>query len=55
MAVKMPTKYLFLTPQGYVTCSKILRHAANGFISPPKEVVLRIFIVLKKSIVLGRV
>jgi hypothetical protein len=32
---------------------KVLLHA-DGFTSPPKEVVLRIFITLKKSIDLGR-
>jgi hypothetical protein len=32
-----------------------LRHGTDDFASPPKEVVLRIFITLKKSIVLGRV
>jgi hypothetical protein len=30
-----------------LTCRKILRHAADGFTSSPKEVVLRIFIALK--------
>jgi hypothetical protein len=30
-----------------LTCSKISRHGANGFTSPPKEGVLRIFIALK--------
>jgi hypothetical protein len=30
-----------------LTCLKILRHGADGFTSPPKEVVLRIFIALK--------
>jgi hypothetical protein len=28
----------------------MLRHGADGFIFPPKEGVLRIFIALKKSI-----
>jgi hypothetical protein len=28
-------------------CRKILRHATDGFTSPPKEVALRIFIALK--------
>jgi hypothetical protein len=32
--------------KGYLTCRKIL-HGADGFISPPKEVVLRIHIALK--------
>jgi hypothetical protein len=43
----VPTKYLCHTPQGSLTCRKILRRGANGFISPPKEVVLWAFIVLK--------
>jgi hypothetical protein len=34
-------------PQGPLACHKILRHEAYGFTSPPKEVVLRIFIALK--------
>jgi hypothetical protein len=32
--------YLCYTPHGFFTC-KILRHGADGFTSPPKEVVLR--------------
>jgi hypothetical protein len=43
----VPTKYLCHTPQGSLTCRKILRRGANGFTSPPKEVVLWAFIVLK--------
>jgi hypothetical protein len=31
----------------YSTCRKILRHGADGFTSPPKEVVLLIFMTLK--------
>jgi hypothetical protein len=44
----------------FYSCPKVLLHAVNlrhgtdGFTSPPKEVVLRIFITLKKSIALGR-
>jgi hypothetical protein len=34
-------------PKDYLTCRKILRHGTDGFNSPPKEVVLRIFIALK--------
>jgi hypothetical protein len=34
--------------KGSLTCSKMLRHGADSFASPPKEVVLRIFIALKK-------
>jgi hypothetical protein len=33
--------------KGSLTCHKILRHGADGFTSPPKEVVLRIVIALK--------
>jgi hypothetical protein len=36
-------KYL----KGSLTCRKILRHGTSGFISHPKEGVLRIFIALK--------
>jgi hypothetical protein len=35
--------------KGSLTCHQVLRHGADGFISPPKEVVLRIFISLKDS------
>jgi hypothetical protein len=44
--VILPTKYFFHTSQGSLTCHKILRHGTDGFTSPPKEVVLQIFIVL---------
>jgi hypothetical protein len=33
--------------KGSLTCHKILQHGADGFISPPKEVMLWIFIALK--------
>jgi hypothetical protein len=36
-------KYL----KGSLTCRKILRHETSGFVSHPKEGVLRIFIALK--------
>jgi hypothetical protein len=39
-------KYLFHTSKASLTCRKILQ-SANGFSSPPKEGVLRIFIALK--------
>jgi hypothetical protein len=45
------TKYLF---QWSLKCRKTLQYGADGFTSPPKEVVLRIVIVLK-TIVFGRV
>jgi hypothetical protein len=35
------------TLQEFLTCRNVLRHGADGFISPPKEGVLRIFITLK--------
>jgi hypothetical protein len=38
----LPTKYLCHTPQGSLTCRKILRHGADGFISAVDKVVLRI-------------
>jgi hypothetical protein len=34
-------------PYGSLTCRKILPHGTDGFTSPPKEGVLRIFIALK--------
>jgi hypothetical protein len=40
-------KCLFHTSKDYSTCRKDLRHGAEGFTSPPKESVLRIFIALK--------
>jgi hypothetical protein len=42
-----PTKYLINTPQGSLTCRKILRYGADGFTSPPKETMLRIFYRLR--------
>jgi hypothetical protein len=39
---------------GFFTCHKILRYGADGFTSPPKLGVLRIFIALKHPIVLCR-
>jgi hypothetical protein len=39
--------YLFHTLKGSLICRNILRHGTDGFISPPKEVVLRIFIAIK--------
>jgi hypothetical protein len=42
------TKWLF-------TCRKILQHGADGFTSPAKEGMLRIFITLKKIHCLGQV
>jgi hypothetical protein len=35
------------TPVCFLTCRKILRHWADGFIFPPKEVMLRFVIVFK--------
>jgi hypothetical protein len=32
--------------QWYLTCRKIIRHGVDGFTSPPKELVLRIFIAI---------
>jgi hypothetical protein len=37
------------TSKGSWTCRKILRYGADGFTSPPKEGVLRIFIAFKTS------
>jgi hypothetical protein len=38
------------TSQVIFTCRKILRQGASGFTSSPKEVVLQIFVALRKSI-----
>jgi hypothetical protein len=38
----LPTKYLYTYLYGSLTWRKILRHRADGFTSPSKEVVLRI-------------
>jgi hypothetical protein len=35
------------TSKGFLTCRKVLWHGANGFTSPPKKDVLRIFITLE--------
>ena len=49
---KFPTSTLHL---GMFLHAVKLRHGADGFISPPKEGVLRIFFALKKSDGFGRV
>jgi hypothetical protein len=41
------------TPQGSLTRRKILRHGADGFTSPQKEVVIRIFIALNNPLLLA--
>jgi hypothetical protein len=46
----LPAKYLCHTPQGFFPCHKILQHGTGGFTSPPKKVVLRIFIALKNPL-----
>jgi hypothetical protein len=38
---------LFTLRIDFYGCLKILRHGADGFTSPPKEIVLRVFIALK--------
>jgi hypothetical protein len=38
------------TSRGSPACSKMLRHEADGFTSPPKEGVLRICIALKNPL-----
>jgi hypothetical protein len=35
IAMILPTKYLFHTPQGFLPCRKISQHGADGFTSPP--------------------
>jgi hypothetical protein len=42
----LPIQYLKYL-KGPLTCRKILRHETSGFISHPKDGVLRIFIALK--------
>jgi hypothetical protein len=37
------------TSKGCLTCRKILQHGADGFTSPPKKGLLRIFIALNPS------
>jgi hypothetical protein len=49
MAWILRTKHLFSHTEGSLTCRKIL-HRTDGFISPPKEVVLRIFIAIKNPL-----
>jgi hypothetical protein len=45
----LPAKSLCHTPQGSLKCRKILRHGADGFTSPSKEVLLWIFIALTNA------
>jgi hypothetical protein len=48
--VNLSLRSIFVyTPKRSLTCRKILRHGADGFTSPPKEGVLRIFIAVKNS------
>jgi hypothetical protein len=51
----LPAKYLCHTPQGSLTCRKVLRHGADGFTSPPKKSCNVFLSPLKKSIVLCQV
>jgi hypothetical protein len=53
-AESLPTRHLFHALRVLLHAVN-LRHGTDGFTSPPKEGVLRIFITLKKSIVLDRV
>jgi hypothetical protein len=46
LPVNFSYEYLFHTVS-ILACCKILRHETTGFISPPKEIVLRIFIALE--------
>jgi hypothetical protein len=51
-----PRKHLSHISKGFLTFRIILRHGADGFTSPPKEDMLRIFVALKNpSIALDRV
>jgi hypothetical protein len=47
MSLNLADGYFCHTLQGSLTCRKILRHGADGFTSPPNEVLLRIIIDLK--------
>jgi hypothetical protein len=47
MAVNSVYEVLFSYLKASLTCRKILQHGTYGFTSPPKEVVLRIFIYIK--------
>jgi hypothetical protein len=47
MTMNVGDEYLFRTAQGSLIRRKILRHGADGFTSPQKEVVLWIVIDLK--------
>jgi hypothetical protein len=49
----LPTKHSSHTPQDSLTCRKILRNGVEGFTSPLKKVVLRMFIALKKPLSLA--
>jgi hypothetical protein len=44
---EMTTEFYLSYLKGSLTYRKILRHGADGFTFPPKEIALRIFIVLK--------
>jgi hypothetical protein len=54
MAVKFCLRNISIHARKVLLHAVNLRHGTNGVNSPLKEVVLRIFITLKKSIDLGR-
>jgi hypothetical protein len=55
MEVNFSDEISLYTSKGSLTCCKILGRGADGLTPPLKEVVLRIFIARKKSVILGRV
>jgi hypothetical protein len=49
MSLNFAYKYLCSYRSGFLTYRKISRHGADGSTSPPKEIVLRIFVALKAT------
>jgi hypothetical protein len=45
--MKFAVEVSVILRRDHLTFRQILRHGADGFTSPPKEVMLRIFIALK--------
>jgi hypothetical protein len=47
--INVPLRSIFHTFKGSLTFRKLLKHGAEGFTSPPREGVLRIFIALRRG------
>jgi hypothetical protein len=47
MVLNLAFESSLFIPIGFLTFNKILQHGTHGFTSPPKEVMLRIFIAAK--------